>query len=76
VQRINEVVDDVTAALGGVISAEHGIGLSNRGRLARVADPVDLALMRRVKALLDPAGIMNPGKIFPPEPARTASARG
>ena len=50
-QRINEVVDDETAALGGVISAEHGIGRSNRGRLARVADPVDLALMRRVKAL-------------------------
>ncbi len=70
------MVDDETAAQGGVISAEHGISLSNRGRLARVADPVDLALMRRVKALLDPAGIMNPGKIFAPEPARPAAAAG
>jgi FAD/FMN-containing dehydrogenase len=75
-QRINEVVDDETAAQGGVISAEHGIGISNRARLARVADPVDLALMRRVKALLDPAGIMNPGKIFAAEPAHPASTGG
>ncbi|MBI0534777.1 FAD-binding oxidoreductase [Roseomonas sp. KE2513] len=67
VARINAVVDDETAALGGVISAEHGIGLSNRGRLGRVTDPGEIALMRGVKALLDPGGIMNPGKVLPPE---------
>jgi FAD/FMN-containing dehydrogenase len=66
VARINAVVDDETTALGGVISAEHGIGISNRGRLGRVSDPVDLALMRRIKDLLDPAGLMNPGKVLPP----------
>ncbi|SHI74617.1 FAD/FMN-containing dehydrogenase [Roseomonas rosea] len=65
--RINAVVDDETAALGGVISAEHGIGLSNRARLGRVTDPAEIALMRRIKALLDPAGMMNPGKVLPPE---------
>jgi FAD/FMN-containing dehydrogenase len=65
VGRINEVVDDVTASLGGAISAEHGIGIANRGRLGRVADPVDLGLMRRVKAMLDPSGLMNPGKVLP-----------
>ena len=64
--RINSVVDDETAALGGVISAEHGIGISNRARLGRVTSPVELLLMRRVKDLLDPAGIMNPGKVHPP----------
>ncbi len=64
-RRINEVVDDVTAALGGAISAEHGIGITNRTRLGRVADPVDLGLMRRVKAMLDPQGLMNPGKVLP-----------
>ncbi|UFN47821.1 FAD-binding oxidoreductase [Roseomonas sp. OT10] len=67
VARINAVVDAVTTELGGVISAEHGIGISNRARLGRVADPADLALMRRVKTLLDPAGLMNPGKVLPPE---------
>jgi len=65
VARINAVVDDETAALGGVISAEHGIGISNRGRLGRVTDPAEIALMHRVKALLDPAGTMNPGKVLP-----------
>ena len=68
-RRINGVVDDETAAQDGVISAEHGIGISNRARLERVADPVDLALMRRIKALLDPDGIMNPGKVFSSRPA-------
>jgi FAD/FMN-containing dehydrogenase len=64
VAEINEIVDDETAAQGGAISAEHGIGITNRGRLARVADPLDTELMRGIKQLLDPKGLMNPGKIF------------
>jgi FAD/FMN-containing dehydrogenase len=66
VQRINDIVDDETAKLDGVISAEHGIGLSNRFRLARVSQPADLALMRAVKRLLDPGNIMNPDKLLLP----------
>jgi FAD/FMN-containing dehydrogenase len=64
VAEINGIVDDETAAQGGAISAEHGIGITNRGRLARVADPLDIDLMRGVKQLLDPNGLMNPDKIF------------
>jgi FAD/FMN-containing dehydrogenase len=64
VTKINEIVDDETAAQGGAISAEHGIGITNRGRLVRVADPLDIELMRGIKQLLDPHGLMNPGKIF------------
>jgi FAD/FMN-containing dehydrogenase len=64
VTEINEIVDDETAAQGGAISAEHGIGITNRGRLVRVADPLDIELMRGIKQLLDPHGLMNPGKIF------------
>lgn len=64
VAEINEIVDDETAVQGGAISAEHGIGITNRGRLARVADPLDIELMRGIKQLLDPKGLMNPGKIF------------
>jgi FAD/FMN-containing dehydrogenase len=64
VRQINEIVDDETAAQGGAISAEHGIGLTNRGRLARVTDPFEIELMKRIKALIDPANLMNPGKIF------------
>lgn len=64
VRQINEIVDDETAAQNGAISAEHGIGLTNRARLARVTDPSEIALMQRIKALIDPRGIMNPDKIF------------
>jgi FAD/FMN-containing dehydrogenase len=66
VTRINLIVDDATHALRGAISAEHGIGLSNRARLARVTDPVGMELMRRIKAAVDPSGVMNPDKIFEP----------
>jgi FAD/FMN-containing dehydrogenase len=64
VRQINEIVDDETAAQDGAISAEHGIGLTNRGRLARVTDPFEIELMKRIKVLIDPANLMNPGKIF------------
>jgi FAD/FMN-containing dehydrogenase len=64
-RAINRIVDEVTSALGGSISAEHGIGISNRERLERVASPVELACLRRLKACLDPQGLMNPGKVLP-----------
>jgi FAD/FMN-containing dehydrogenase len=68
VRQINEIVDDETTAQGGAISAEHGIGLTNRSRLARVTDPFEIELMKRIKALIDPAKLMNPGKIFMSDP--------
>ena len=63
-RQINEIVDDETAAQGGAISAEHGIGLTNLARLARVSDPFEIDLMKRIKTLVDPANLMNPDKIF------------
>jgi FAD/FMN-containing dehydrogenase len=74
VAEINEIVDDETAVQGGAISAEHGIGITNRGRLARVADPLDIDLMRGIKQLLDPNGLMNPDKIFASALRATGSA--
>ncbi|MGY2046620.1 FAD-binding oxidoreductase [Methylobacterium sp. JK268] len=70
VRLINEAVDDETKAQNGAISAEHGIGQSNRGRLARVTDPLELDLMRAIKGVLDPLGLMNPGKVLEPAPRR------
>lgn len=49
---------------GGSISAEHGIGTLKAAELRRLGDPGKLAAMRAIKAALDPAGIMNPGKLF------------
>ncbi len=62
--RANRVVHDIVAAHGGSISAEHGIGQQKRDELVRYKSAVEIDLMRTVKAALDPAGILNPGKIF------------
>jgi FAD/FMN-containing dehydrogenase len=64
-ERIIEGVEDIVADLGGSFSAEHGIGLSKRGSMARRKDPVALAVMRALKDALDPKGILNPGKVIP-----------
>jgi glycolate oxidase len=50
--------------LGGVLSGEHGIGWLKKGELASVLPPRHLELMRGIKRVFDPAGILNPGKVF------------
>jgi len=62
-KAISCAVHDLVTAWDGSISAEHGIGQMKRDELARLADPVALALMRQVKAALDPHGLLNPGKL-------------
>ena len=62
--EMNEVVFAVVKKYGGSISAEHGIGLLKRDLLPSVKDPVALELMRGIKRLLDPKGILNPGKVL------------
>ncbi|WP_017762101.1 FAD-binding oxidoreductase, partial [Pseudacidovorax intermedius] len=63
---INECVHDAVAAHGGSISAEHGLGVLRRDESARHKSAVELRLMQAVKAALDPHGLMNPGKLLPP----------
>ncbi len=63
--RVKEAVHDLTHALGGSVSAEHGIGRLKTGDMARYADPGRLAAMRAIKAALDPLGILNPGAVLP-----------
>ena len=62
--EVNEVVFAVVKKYGGSISAEHGIGVLKRDLLPSVKDPVALELMRGIKRLLDPNGILNPGKVL------------
>lgn len=54
-----------TVSVGGTLSGEHGIGLVQRPYMGVAFDPVQLALMRGIKQLFDPQGIMNPGKVLP-----------
>lgn len=56
-------------ALGGMITGEHGVGCTQRDYLPIAVGPVEIALMRRLKQAFDPAGILNPGKIFPSIPS-------
>ena len=58
-----EAVHTLAAGMDGSISAEHGIGVMKRGELARFKSEVELDMMRRIKAALDPKGILNPGKV-------------
>jgi len=55
----------LTLALGGMITGEHGIGVTRRPYLAMALSEPQIALMRGIKAAFDPHGILNPGKIFP-----------
>jgi len=61
---VNVVVFDIVKRMGGSISAEHGIGVLKRDELPDVKDKVAIELMRAFKAMLDPNGIMNPGKVL------------
>lgn len=63
-KAISAQVHDLVSAWGGSISAEHGIGQMKVDELARLHDPVALAVMRQVKQALDPLGLLNPGKLL------------
>ncbi|MGB5069296.1 MAG: FAD-binding oxidoreductase, partial [Albidovulum sp.] len=62
--ELQVTIHEITHALGGTISAEHGIGRLKVDDLERFGDPAKLAAMRSVKAALDPLGLMNPGAVL------------
>ena len=63
-QPLTEEIYALVAELGGSFSAEHGIGVTKRPYLERYRDEVELDLMRALKKALDPADILNPGKVI------------
>jgi FAD/FMN-containing dehydrogenase len=62
--EVNAAVDKIVLKHHGSFSAEHGIGKLKRETLAKAKDPVALDLMRGLKRMLDPNGILNPGKVL------------
>lgn len=54
----------IVREMGGSVSAEHGIGVLKRDYLAHTRSDSEIALMRTLKAALDPGGILNPGKVL------------
>ena len=61
----NDAVYAATRAVGGSISAEHGIGTYKKAYIGLTRSPTELDLMRRLKRALDPDDILNPGKVLP-----------
>ncbi len=63
--RVDEAVLELVARIGGSIGAEHGIGRAKAAWLALSRSEAEIAAMRAVKASLDPAGLLNPGRVLP-----------
>jgi FAD/FMN-containing dehydrogenase len=63
-ERVMRIVYEELAPYRGSISAEHGIGVEKRPYLDVSRNAEEIALMKRMKATLDPKGILNPGKVF------------
>lgn len=62
--EVSRWVFEIVQHYGGSVSAEHGVGLLKKDYLQYSRSSEEIALMRQIKAVFDPAGIMNPGKIF------------
>lgn len=65
--RVEQAMAEVFAKaieLGGTITGEHGVGLAKKAFLPDQVGPVGMAVMKRLKAVFDPQGILNPGKVF------------
>lgn len=65
--KANQAVDEIfdyTLSLGGTISGEHGVGITKAPYMTKEISSESIALMRRIKAAFDPAGILNPGKML------------
>ncbi|MFQ7900188.1 FAD-binding oxidoreductase [Stutzerimonas degradans] len=62
---VNKWVFETVEKYNGSISAEHGVGMTKRDYLQYSRSPAEIEYMKAVKAVFDPNGIMNPGKIFP-----------
>ena len=72
-EAFKEIFDEAIR-LGGTITGEHGIGLAKKSFLPKFAGDAQMDVMRALRNVLDPKGVLNPGKMFDPLPFRPASA--
>jgi FAD/FMN-containing dehydrogenase len=63
-RKVEAAVYEPLRAIGGSVSAEHGVGLEKKPYLEISRQSAEIDLMRTLKRALDPKGILNPGKIF------------
>jgi glycolate oxidase len=65
VERASKEIMGLCVDVGGTITGEHGVGVDKRGYMRLVHGPEELAAMAAVKAVFDPRGLFNPGKVLP-----------
>jgi FAD/FMN-containing dehydrogenase len=65
-ETVDAAVLELAIAMGGTISAEHGIGVAKTEWLVADRGAADVGVMRAIKDALDPTGILNPGVLLPP----------
>ena len=65
-EQVTRVLAETLQRHGGSISAEHGIGLVKKPYLGSTRSAAEIEVMRGIRRVLDPHGIMNPGKLFDP----------
>jgi FAD/FMN-containing dehydrogenase len=63
-EQVTKLLAQALKAHAGSISAEHGIGLVKKAYLDSTRSPAEIALMRGIRQAMDPAGLLNPGKLF------------
>lgn len=68
VEAAMEAIFAHTVAMGGTITGEHGVGLAKKRFLPEQFGDASMSLLRQVKRAIDPRGLLNPGKIFDPDP--------
>jgi glycolate oxidase len=64
-EKLAAQIAELCVALGGSLSGEHGIGVDKACSMPKMFTPDDLAAMDRLRSAFDPAGLCNPGKVFP-----------
>jgi glycolate oxidase len=64
-EQVSGAILDLCVARGGSITGEHGVGVDKAAKLPRMFSAADLDTMQMVRCAFDPAGLSNPGKVFP-----------
>lgn len=75
-QRLRPALEQLfrlVLSLDGSLSGEHGVGIQKQSYLPWEIDPIALALQQGIKSLFDPQGLLNPGKLFPPQGSMAAT---
>lgn len=71
IHKMGEAIMDVCVSVGGALSGEHGIGVEKKEFMCMTFNDDDIEMMKRVKSVFNPRGLLNPGKIFPSKPSCT-----